>query len=135
MAIQGFTRITNYLYEAIMQTDFTKRQLNILNLVIRMSYGCGKESALLRPKDFELVGIHKADVRRELDFLDIFGVLDVDGENITINKYPEYWHVDKVRNVDQTRWQEVLRRNLIARGKQNELVNDPLCDLLNDPVS
>lgn len=34
-----FTRISNELYRAIMQSDFTKRQRNILDLVIRMSYG------------------------------------------------------------------------------------------------
>jgi CRISPR/Cas system-associated endonuclease/helicase Cas3 len=46
--VNQFTKLSNELFEAIMQSDFSKRQRNILDLVIRMSYGCGKKIALLR---------------------------------------------------------------------------------------
>ena len=128
MAKETFTRITNDLYGAMMQTDFTKRQRKILDLIIRMSYGCGKESALLRLKDFELVGIHKTDIRKELDYLQSASVLLVAGECISINKNHKGWRIGLVRMADQARWQEVLRRNLAARVEQHS--NDSVGGIL-----
>ena len=108
-----FTRLSNELYKAIMQSDFTKRQRNILDLVIRMSYGCGKKSALLRPVDFELVGIYKTHIRKELDYLSKAAVLIIDGDRITLNKNYDQWRISLSRNATNTdRWSEVLRRNL-----------------------
>jgi len=112
-----FTRISNELYTAIMQTDFTKRQRNILDLVIRMSYGCGKKSALLRPVDFELVGVYKTHVRKELDYLVQAKVLFIDGERITLNKDYDQWRVSLVRGAaDRKRFEAVLHRNLGDRA-------------------
>ncbi|WP_304543852.1 replication protein [Desulforamulus aquiferis] len=87
------TRLSNELYTAIMQANFSKRQRKILDLVIRMSYGCGKKFALLRPMNFELVGIHKTDIGQELEHLSRAGVLFIDDERITLNKDYEQWQV------------------------------------------
>lgn len=108
-----FTRISNELYKAIMQSDFTKRQRNILDLVIRMSYGCGKKSALLRPVDFELVGIYKTHIRKELDYLSKAAVLIIDGERISLNKDYDQWRISLSKSATNTdRWSEVLSKNL-----------------------
>lgn len=109
-----YIRIANELFDAIMQTDFTKRQIKILDFVIRMSYGCGRESALLRPVDFELVGIYKSDIRKELSYLEKSGVLLLEGEAISLNPDFRSWRVSSVRLVDQERWQRLIKRNLDA---------------------
>ncbi|GAB6179004.1 hypothetical protein JCM14036_03230 [Desulfotomaculum defluvii] len=110
---EQFTRISNELYTAIMQTNFSKRQRKILDLVIRMSYGCGKKYAILRPQDFvDLVGIHKTDIREELDVLLQAEVLFIDENNITLNKDYECWRVGMARSINTERWNEVLSRNL-----------------------
>ena len=44
---EEFTRVPNELLEAILATDFTKRQQKIIFMIIRLSYGCGKGYALL----------------------------------------------------------------------------------------
>ena len=108
-----FTRISNELYRAIMQTDFTKRQRNILDLVIRMSYGCGKKSALLRPVDFELVGIYKTHIRKELNYLSKAAVLIIDGDRISLNKDYDQWRISLSKSaINTNRWSKVLSRNL-----------------------
>lgn len=109
---EQFTRISNELYTAIMQTNFSKRQRKILDLVIRMSYGCGKKHATLRPLDFELVGIHKTDIRQELAHLQQAGVLFIEGDQISLNKDYERWRVGLARSFSNERWNEVLNRNL-----------------------
>ena len=108
-----FTRISNELYRAIMQTDFSKRQRNILDLVIRMSYGCGKKFALLRPVDFELVGVYKTHVKRELDYLCEASVLAIDGDQIILNKNYNQWRISLSKTaIDPDKWSAVLSRNL-----------------------
>lgn len=107
-----FTRISNELYEAIMQTDFSKRQRNILDLVIRMSYGCRKKYAILRPSDFELAGVGRNHIKQELKYLASANVLKVDGEIIYVNKNYEQWRVSLVKSFDIDKFNEVLKRNI-----------------------
>ncbi|RAL26729.1 replication protein [Thermoflavimicrobium daqui] len=107
-----YTKLNNELYEAIMQTDFSKRQRNILDLVIRMSYGCGKKVALLRPSDFELVGVLRTHIKKELDYLSEVKVLLIDGEQIQINKNYDQWRVSLVKRFSKQKYMELLKRNL-----------------------
>lgn len=117
-----FTRISNELYEAIMQTDFTKRQRNILDLIIRMSYGCGKKFAILRPSDFSLVGVHRNHVSSELRYLENANVIKIDGDVIWLNKNYDQWRVSLVKTFDQERFNKVLQRNLAGNPNATETV-------------
>lgn len=107
-----FTRISNELFEAIMQTDFSKRQRSILDLIIRASYGCGKKFAYLRPSDFEVVGVYKSHIKKELDYLTKTKVIFRDGERISLNKNYDQWRVSLNKISDQDKLSEILRRNL-----------------------
>lgn len=109
-----FTKISNELYESIMQTDFSKRQRNILDFVIRMSYGCGKKFAILRPSDFELVGVYKTHIKKELEHLVKASVLKIDGERIELNKNYDEWRISIIKTANQEKYSEVLRRNLAS---------------------
>src|SRR5690554_3134920 len=96
----------------MMQTDFTKRQRKILDLIIRMSYGCQKKYALLRPTDFELVGVLRTHIKQELQKLVAANVLIIDGEKIRINNDPDQWLINKAKRFSQDKYTKVLRRNL-----------------------
>jgi len=48
----GFTKIENNILERILTSDFTKRQLKILLLIVRFSFGCQKNYAVLKNNDF-----------------------------------------------------------------------------------
>jgi hypothetical protein len=106
----GYTRIANELFEAIMTRNFTKRQRNILDLIIRMSYGCGKKCALLRPSDYEIVGVLKFHIRQELDLLISKKVIVIEGELTFLNKNYEQW--DIANSAKAERLNDLLRRNL-----------------------
>lgn len=54
----GYMRIANEIWEQIMMRAFTKRQRAILDLILRLSWGCQKKTARVRHQsDFELVGV------------------------------------------------------------------------------
>lgn len=109
-----FTKISNELYSAIMQTNFSKRQRNIIDLIIRMSYGCRKKSALFRLGDFELVGIHKSDIRNELKTLQRFKVIFIQIVDelirVSLNKDYDQWLLQPA--CDDQKWERLLNRNL-----------------------
>lgn len=107
-----FTKLSNELYEAIMKTDFSKRQRNILDLIIRLSYGCGKKFAILRPSDFEVVGILRGHVKKELEYLQATNVLLISGENYTLNKDYDTWRVSLTKSFNEEKFQRILARNL-----------------------
>lgn len=105
-----FTRISNELFEAILLSDFTKRQLKIIFLVIRLSYGCGKKYALLRKSDFGIAGIDKSDIKKELDYLIISKVLSIDGDQISLNKDYDRWRVSLVHSGEN--FKKLIRHNV-----------------------
>ncbi len=116
-----FTRISNELYTAIMQTNFSKRQRNILDLVIRMSYGCGKKYALLHPVDFELVGVYKSHITKELNYLRAARVLFIEDTRISFNKNYDEWRISLVKTANMDRLNALLKRNLDSYQNSNEV--------------
>jgi hypothetical protein len=107
-----FTRISNELLEAILLSNFTKRQLNIILLVIRLSYGCGKKYAVLRKSDFGIAGIDKSDIKKELALLAESKVLMIEGDRISLNKDYDRWRISLVRAGGREEFKKILQRNL-----------------------
>ncbi len=110
-----FTRISNELFEAIILAGFKKRQLNIILLVIRLSYGCGRKYAVLRQADFQVIGIDKSDIKKELLLLVECGVLTVNGERVALNKDYDRWRIPRARPAGPERFKQILKRNLAEK--------------------
>lgn len=82
------TRISNDLYTQILMRDFTKRQRSLLDLIIRLSYGCGKKTASIpQIKHFGVCGIRPNKVGIEL--INLHGLNVIDWDNFT----HEYWMI------------------------------------------
>jgi hypothetical protein len=111
-----YVKLSNELYEAIMQSDFTKRQRNILDMVIRLSYGCAKKFAIIRHSDFELCGVGKNHIKSELTYLAQSKVLTVDGDVIALNKDYDEWRISLVKKFDIKKWNEILNKNISVKS-------------------
>lgn len=109
-----YTRISNELYIAIMMTDFSKRQRKILDLIMRCSYGCGKKSAVLKPSDYEVVGLYKTHITKELIYLEKANVITIDRDTYetVLNKDYDSWRVSLAKTADMEKFNEILKRNL-----------------------
>ncbi|MFA7468347.1 MAG: replication protein [Desulfotomaculaceae bacterium] len=110
-----FTRISNELFEAIILSNFKKRQLNIILLVIRLSYGCGRKYAVLRQADFKIIGIDKSDIKQELLLLAQSGVLTITGERIALNKDYDRWRIPRAQPGGPGEFKQILKRNLAEK--------------------
>lgn len=127
---EEFTRVPNKLLEAILATDFTKRQQKIIFLILRLSYGCGKGQALLRPSDFSAAGVHKNNIRKELDQLAAAGVITVEGNHMALNNNHHSWQLSPINSGNRLR--QILHRNLAdktgtgkATGPNETRTNQP----------
>ncbi|MBJ6361111.1 replication protein [Paenibacillus sp. GCM10012307] len=117
----GFTAISNSIYQQLIQRDFTKRQLSVLLMILRLSYGCQRSNAYI-PKliSFELCGVGKTNITNVLNSLVKQKVLHWDKIESTfaINQNVQDWEIEVVSGWESEVFQHLLRLNL-KKGSQN----------------
>lgn len=113
-------RIAHSINEAIMTRDFTKRQRKILDLILRLSWGCGKKDAYIpHQRDFSVVGVHEVDVLSELNWLEVSKVIAREKSYFWFNKDFDTWEVSRVKPYQPEKLSELLSLNL--NGNRPEL--------------
>ena len=127
-------RIAHTINEAIMLRDFSKRQRKILDLVLRLSWGCGKKTANIERRNyFEIVGIGEGHIKLELDWLVASKIIFIDGSEYTFNKDFDQWQVSRVSPFLPDKLTELVRFNLNGY-KLTEMVSS-IDDELTESVS
>ena len=106
-------RVAHSINEAIMTRDFTKRQRKILDLILRLSWGCGKKDAYIpHQADFRVVGVHEVDIKHELDWLTVSKVITREDQFYWFNKDFDQWEVSRVKPYLPEKLSELLTLNL-----------------------
>lgn len=119
----GHVKIANELQEAFWQHDFSKRQRAILDLILRLSYGCNRKSAYIpRQKYFTICGVYLPDVKKELLHLQNSKVITIskNGNFYGINKDWEQWQISQVKKFDAAAFKELLAMQLNPDAQPKE---------------
>ncbi|MED0758752.1 replication protein [Aneurinibacillus thermoaerophilus] len=119
----GFIKIANELWDEILRRNFTKRQQNIIMFIWRMSYGCGQKDCVIDKFNyFELAGLDKSDIKKELKYLKMCNVIHWDEETMTfaINKNYDFWQINPNKNWDDDKFKKLIASNL-QRKKVGEI--------------
>ena len=112
---KGFIKIANELWDEIIRRDFTKRQRSIIDFIWRLSYGTQKKYAVIpQLKHFELAGIGKTHIKKELKHLEAARVLNWDQ---TLNRYQintdhEKWQITPNAGWDQEIFSDLIHLNI-----------------------
>ena len=70
----------------------TARQRKILDLILRLSWGCAKKDAYIpHQRDFNVVGVHEVDVKDELTWLEVSKVIARQEAFYWFNKNYDEW--------------------------------------------
>lgn len=98
----GFSRIANALYDAIIAADFSRREQKIIHATIRLTYGWNRKRALITlDKYAQMTGLDRAHVQRTIRVLADRKVLlrerKQNGQEIAINKEFTEWELPKQR--------------------------------------
>lgn len=112
---KGHVRIANELWDEILRRDFSKRQQKLILFIWRLSYGTGqKDCEIKRFNQFEIVGLNKSDIKKEITYLRICKVLEWDESNMVfaINKNYKIWQVNPVKSWDEGGFKDLIHDNL-----------------------
>jgi len=115
----GFVSIANELWDEIISRDFSKRQKEILLLILRLSYGCRKKYAHIpKLKYFSLCGVGPTHISKELKLLQTYKVITWERENMNfaLNKDYDVWQVASVKEWNPVDFNELLHLNLIEKN-------------------
>lgn len=111
----GSTPIANEIMDAFLSRNFSKRQVRILNIVWRFSYGFNKKEAYIdQMKDFEMYGVPSIKVAKTLRELEAMSVLCIDWSTgvIQFNKDYSQWDVPLNSGYNETRHRYLIRLNI-----------------------
>ncbi|MFE8697943.1 replication protein [Cytobacillus sp. FJAT-53684] len=133
----GYIRIATELMNEVIRRDFSKRQLAVLHFIIRLSYGCHRKDCHIdKFNAFEIAGINKVDVKKELKFLRSCEVIDWDEITMifSINKDYEKWQITPSKGFDKERFDQLIHQNLKKKVSKTltdleKLVSKTLTDL------
>lgn len=126
-------RLAVAIQDELTLRDFTKRQYKIINLILRVSWACGKKYAVIPQytKYFKACGLHKQDVKKEINTLVKNNVLS--WEQLTnifeFNKNFDEWLIPYHPEVEKSAIQELISMNL--KSKQNTY---PVSTILTESV-
>ncbi|MBM7585815.1 phage replication O-like protein O [Bacillus pakistanensis] len=112
---KGYIRIATELMNEIIRRDFSKRQLAILHFIIRLSYGCHRKDCIVKRFNFfELAGLNKSDVKKELKFLRECRVVNWDENTMTfsLNKDYEKWQINPSKGFEKEKFDQLIHENL-----------------------
>ena len=106
-------RVAHEISEQLMVSHFTAKQRRVLDLILRLSWGCGKKEAIIpRQADFEVVGVFKSDIKEELTVLERDRVISRDGDTYSFNKDYDQWRISRARGYSKEKVSELLTINL-----------------------
>jgi hypothetical protein len=118
-------RIAHSVEEQIMVSDFTEQQRRILDLILRLSWGCGKKVAYIPSQSaFSIVGVRRQHIKHHLDILINAGVIFREGDYYQINKDYDYWRITRAEDYTEEKMAELVQLNLVTKEETPEHLND-----------
>jgi hypothetical protein len=93
---EAHLRMAHSIAEQIMVSHFSEQQRRILDLILRLSWGCGKMTAFIPlQRDFLLVGIGENRIKNHLDWLQSAKVIIRAGQYYSFNREFDQWRVSR----------------------------------------
>jgi phage replication O-like protein O len=106
-------RINHSIYEQIIMSMFSERQLRVLFFILRLSWGCGKHSAYIpKQRDFELCGVGEGHIKQVINSLINGNIIIKDGSYYQFNKNFDYWHITRAQSYSLEKLTELVSLNL-----------------------
>lgn len=106
-------RIAHSIEEQLMVSLFSEQQRRILDLILRLSWGCGKKYAVIpHQADFEIVAVGKGHIKTHLDWLITSKVIIREGQIYAFNKNFDQWHVSRALAYTSAKMAGLVKMNL-----------------------
>ena len=125
----GYIRIAFDLFNQLFLREFTLKQIRIILLIIRLSYGFKKKEAVIIPKSrFDCANLYKQDIKNELAKLIDANVIEVVRKNAyKINKDFDSWKIPFHKSYNEEKFRDLLSEQFSKQNTNNE-VSETLTD-------
>jgi len=112
------------IFDRLMTSDFTLYERRIIDIILRLSVGCGKSYACIPyQQDFKLVGVPACKVKACLDLLIQNNIIERKGKFYKINLKVKEWSVAVKSSFSNERLKDLIYGNL----NQNDLIKSKGC--------
>lgn len=106
-------RVAHSINEQLMVSHFSEQQRRILDLILRLSWGCGNKVAHIpHQRNFEIVGVREGHVRAHLDWLEEAKVIIRQDTYYQFNKDFDQWRVSRAVGYTKEKLTEIVSLNL-----------------------
>ncbi len=106
-------RVAHSINEQLMVSHFSEQQRRILDLILRLSWGCGNKVAYIpHQRDFGIVGVREGHVKAHLDWLVEAKVIIRQGCYYQFNKDFDQWRVSRASGYSKEKLTEIVSINL-----------------------
>jgi uncharacterized phage protein (TIGR02220 family) len=115
-------RVAHSIIEELMMRDFSKRQRSILDLILRLSWGCNKHEAIIPLlRDFEICGVAPTKIKTELEYLVNALVLfwDSNTNRFWFNKNYDQWKISIIRGYSKEALRNLIHINITSQKGNN----------------
>lgn len=108
---RGYMLMPNKILEALITHDFSKRQLKILLLILRLSLGCQLFAMRYENRYFKLCGLYRNAIPAELAELERLKVIRIDREKklVAFNFLLREWEVVQIGNLDSEKVSKLVK--------------------------
>ena len=119
----GYIRIAFDLFNQLFLREFTLKQIRIILLIIRLSYGFKKKEAVIIPKSrFDCANLYKQDIKNELAKLIDANVIEVVRKNAyKINKDFDSWKIPFHKSYNEEKFRDLLSEQFSKQNTNNEV--------------
>lgn len=118
---KGFTPIPHDLLNALLVSNLTKRELKVVLLIIRLTYGCHKKWAYLKQNDLRTVRISETHAKGVFESLSAASTIVKNGKSKQYKVVEDFFisRVPKTGSFELERLTKVIGSNLPRSTSQN----------------
>lgn len=112
----GYVRVVNNLFDQLFLREFTLKQLRVVMLILRLSYGYNKKYAIIKPKSrFNFANLHNPDINKILnELINKKVLLNIAEDAYSINKDYDAWEIPFHKFYDEKKFTELLYLQFVS---------------------
>lgn len=112
----GYFKIAHKLFEQLFIREFSLKQIRVILLILRLSYGFHKKYAIIKPKSrFNFANLHNPDINKILnELIDKKVLLKVAEDAYSINKDYDVWEIPYHKFYDEKKFIDLQSLQFIS---------------------
>lgn len=128
----GYVRVVNNLFDQLFLREFSLKQLRVIMLILRLSYGYNKKYAIIKPKSrFNFANLHRQDINKTLcELIDKKVIIKIAEDSYSFNKDYDVWEIPYHKFYDEKTFKDLLSLQFVS-----ETLTKDVSETLTDDVS